>query len=917
MKQRKSQEKGRRSGFILPLWKRIVFAIIATGIFFGLLEAVLWAIGLPPVFYEDDPYLGFASYSPLFVEAQDDAGNAIRRTAESKLKLFQPQEFPEVKPSRTTRIFCLGGSTTYGRPYTDATSFCGWLREILNEAEPSRSWEVINAGGVSYASYRVALLMEELIRYQPDLFVLYTGHNEFLERRTYREIVETPAMMRDLGMIASRTRTYVVVKQLIDLARAEQITRNRPAEILPEEVETLLENSVGPSDYQRNDEQQRRTIDHFRFNLNRIADIAESAGATLLLVVPASNLRESAPFKSEHRSGLSVEDLKQWRRFDRQAREMVGRDNLEARLAHLDKAIRIDERYADTHFQRARTLWQLERYSEAREAYVRARDEDVCPLRALTEMEEIAYQTAIRRRLPVVDFCRQTADLSEHGTPGRNLFLDHVHPTIEGHGRLAQAIHDRLREIGIVRPQEDWSAGGMERVGKRVQAKIDPEAHGKALRNMARLLRWAGKFEEGYYSAQLALESVPSDAQAHFLAGANALDLGFLSEAVEHLLTASRLDPNNSEIWFNLGKAYARDYLSIQATSAFKRALDLEPDFPQARNNLGNVYLAAGELDKAAKEYRYAITSDPDYAEAHHNLGLILSDHGKIEEARKQFERALELKPEYADAYNNLGSLKMRTGERDAASGLFRRALELEPHHFEAHMNLGEMHLAAGELRVAERLLRHAAALWPNHPDAQLNFGICLLTLGHADEAREILARATELEPTKWRAHFHLGNACFQEDALIEAAGHFNTAIRLNPQSSDVHHNLAVTLEALDLPDEAWKHYRQSLRFEPDWTVALQNAAWLGATHAELGAEEQNTAVTYAQRAVEITDHRDTRSYDILAAAYARQGEYRLAVAGAEAALILARQNEQADLAAAIARRLALYKQGKPFLRGR
>ena len=55
------------------------------------------------------------------------------------------------KESGVTRIICLGGSTTYGRPYNDKTSFCGWLREFLPAVDPSRQWEVINAGGISYA----------------------------------------------------------------------------------------------------------------------------------------------------------------------------------------------------------------------------------------------------------------------------------------------------------------------------------------------------------------------------------------------------------------------------------------------------------------------------------------------------------------------------------------------------------------------------------------------------------------------------------------------------------------------------------------------------------------------------------------------------------------------------------------------
>ena len=59
-------------------------------------------------------------------------------------------------------------------------------------ADPTPHWEVINAGLLSYGSYRVAMVMEELITYEPDLFIVYTGHNEFLERRTYKEIIAAP-----------------------------------------------------------------------------------------------------------------------------------------------------------------------------------------------------------------------------------------------------------------------------------------------------------------------------------------------------------------------------------------------------------------------------------------------------------------------------------------------------------------------------------------------------------------------------------------------------------------------------------------------------------------------------------------------------------------------------------------------------
>ena len=128
-----------------------------------------------------DPYLGFCKTSRLFHPTQKD-GQPFFETAGSKLLYFNPQSFPQEKLQKTRRVFCLGGSTTFGRPYDDRTSYVSWLRESLRELDSSHDWEVINAGGISYASYRLLNVAEEIIRYEPDLLIIHTGHNEFLEK---------------------------------------------------------------------------------------------------------------------------------------------------------------------------------------------------------------------------------------------------------------------------------------------------------------------------------------------------------------------------------------------------------------------------------------------------------------------------------------------------------------------------------------------------------------------------------------------------------------------------------------------------------------------------------------------------------------------------------------------------------------
>ena len=73
--------------------------------------------GLPQESY--DPYLGFESVEPLFVLNQDQQRYQV---SESRLDFFRPEQFSDHKVPGTYRIFCLGGSTVQGRPYSLETA---------------------------------------------------------------------------------------------------------------------------------------------------------------------------------------------------------------------------------------------------------------------------------------------------------------------------------------------------------------------------------------------------------------------------------------------------------------------------------------------------------------------------------------------------------------------------------------------------------------------------------------------------------------------------------------------------------------------------------------------------------------------------------------------------------------------------
>src|SRR2546427_220515 len=197
-----------------------------------------------------------------------------------------------------------------------------------------------------------------------------------------------PAPLGSAGAMLSPPRLHAAIQAgLGKLQRAPGRPSGTPASnALPAEVETLLERVVGPQAYHRDETWHRQVMEHFRYNLARMADIARSAGAQMIFINPASNLRNCAPFKSEHRAGLTEENLARWQEILQRARQAALENRWTDSLALIDQAAAIDDQFADLHFFRARVLWEQQQFDEARRAYIRARDEDVCPLRALSPM---------------------------------------------------------------------------------------------------------------------------------------------------------------------------------------------------------------------------------------------------------------------------------------------------------------------------------------------------------------------------------------------------------------------------------------------------------------------------------------------------------------------------------------------------
>ncbi len=565
----------------LSLKKKVLFSLTTCVLFFLTLELFLNVCGVQPTYYDNDPFVGYSSNSPLFV-ASNNHDSAEMVTAANKLVFFNEQRFPQEKPARTYRIFCLGGSTTYGRPYDHHTSFSRWLGEYLQAADPTRDWEVINVGGISYASYRVAALMEELNRYSPDLYIVYTGHNEFLELRTYGQQMDSQQSLAGLSNWIGQTCTFALAERLF-ADRGEQASGNfGQKQILPEEVDAILDKTVGPETYTRDEPLWQRTLKHFEFNLQRMEHLADKANADILFVTAASNIRDFSPFKSEHRTDLSSNQQAQWESLVHSANVSSQAERHEEALGSLDKALAIDDRHAKLHYQRGRLLDRLGKFDAACAAYQRAVDEDVCPLRAPSQFQDVVRQVADETDHRVIDFERLIHQWAKNGIPGDDLFLDHVHLTIDAHHRLAAELFQHLEDSGTVSPNASWSDLSRQKIAQLIEGEIDTAQQGKALRNLAQVLSWAGKHLEAKQLALQAIQLAGEDTHTNFVAGHMLYQSGELDQAAGFLQKAIELEPNHVLARLDLAEIYLQQDEWEQAKSVIEEAIQLDPERQQS-----------------------------------------------------------------------------------------------------------------------------------------------------------------------------------------------------------------------------------------------------------------------------------------------------------------------------------------------
>jgi predicted CXXCH cytochrome family protein len=192
-----------------------------------------------------------------------------------------------------------------------------------------------------------------------------------------------------------------------------------------------------------------------------------------------------------------------------------------------------------------------------------------------------------------------------------------------------------------------------------------------------------------------------------------------LGRGLAEYVDAQRFNADRAESHLNLGLLYAIQQRPLEAETALKTALEIDPRFTPAAINLADLYRATGRDTDGERVLRDLLARDPRSAAARHALGLLLVRRQRTSEAVAELEAAARLAPESA-RYGYVYAVALHdTGRRGPARDVLGRVLARHPYDRDALAAALAYALEQDDISQALGLARRLAELEPANADVR------------------------------------------------------------------------------------------------------------------------------------------------------------------------------------------------------
>ena len=353
------------------------------------------------------------------------------------------------KPANCFRIFVLGGSTARGYPYYYNGSFSSMLKVMLEKSYPGTYFEIVNLAMVAVNSYTVRDLLPHLWKYNPDLILIYSGHNEFYGALGVGS-VEHLGNARSLVLLSLKLntfRTYQAMRSVIHWIK-KQFRNSMGATYLP--TGTVMERMVGKKEIGYHSRTYLNALSIYRKNMADIIACCQSHRVPLIIGDLVSNVHHQKPFVDMN---SDPEQSDRWQSVFQQAKQALQSQNWLSARKNFLMCTEIDTLPATPYFFLGQIEEQLTDSLAAYRYFYHAKDRDALRFRAPEVFNLVLKQLTAEAHIPLAPVKQFFEAASPQRIPGKELLLEHLHPNLKGYFVMAKAFY-RAFVQGDLLPQK-------------------------------------------------------------------------------------------------------------------------------------------------------------------------------------------------------------------------------------------------------------------------------------------------------------------------------------------------------------------------------------------------------------------------------------------------------------------------------
>ena len=291
------------------------------------------------------------------------------------------------------------------------------LQQRFKRIYPDKEIEIISTAMSAINSYSLLDFTDEIIEIEPDLILIYAGHNEFvgimgvgsaLASQNSRSTTLMFLALKELKLFQLMQSVIAFFQNQEQSTDSNLLNTNNSVN-----KRTLMAQIAKEKNITLNSELYNQGVTQFSDNLDLILEKYNAKNIPVLISTLASNEKDQSPFASGE-----------------------------------------GETSANSHFENAQSLLQQKKYHKALQAFIQAKDKDQLRFRAPSQFNEIIKQKvdvqSNKKLLHLVDAETMIRKDSNNGIIGFQHMHEHLHPNARGYFLLAEAFVKKIVNENLI-----------------------------------------------------------------------------------------------------------------------------------------------------------------------------------------------------------------------------------------------------------------------------------------------------------------------------------------------------------------------------------------------------------------------------------------------------------------------------------